>query len=241
MTSTRIHPSAFIGEGVEIGEGVSIGPHAVLLGPCRIGDGAWIGPGASLGAPPEISSLVQNAAWAGELDHVGVLIGARAVIREHAVVHQGSHRPTEVGADSWILNRAYLAHDVVVGAGATVSAGVSIGGHCTIGDGANLGMNASVHQRRVVGAGAMVGMGTPLTRDAPPFGKIYGSPARLRGVNTIGMTRRGIPEVEIAAVVRAYEVGDTVLASVDAADPALADAIRHWRAAEPQRPFSGLG
>lgn len=239
--STRIHPSAFIGEGVEIGEGVSIGPGAVLLGPCRVGDGAWIGPGASIGAPPEISNLTQNAAWAGELDHAGVRIGAGAVIREHAVVHQGSHRVTEVGAGSWILNRAYLAHDVVLGDGATVSAGVSIGGHCTIGDGVNLGMNASVHQRRVIGAGAMIGMGTPVTRDVPPFGKVYGSPARLHGVNTVGMLRQGIPDAEVERIVRIYESGDTLLEAVESSDPRLSAAILAWRGAEPQKPLSSIG
>lgn len=239
--STRIHPSAFVGEGVELGAGVSIGPNAVLLGPSSIGDGVWIGPGATLGAPPEISSLRQNAAWAGDLDHAGVIIGARTVIREHVVVHQGSHRPTEVGTDCWLLNRSYLAHDVMTGDGVTISAGVSIGGHCVIGNGVNLGMNASVHQRRVVGAGAMVGMGTPLTRDVPPFGKVFGSPSRLQGVNTVGMSRQGIGDAEIALVVRAYEAGDTMLESVEGATPLLAGAILAWQAAEPQKPFFRIG
>src|SRR5699024_4327723 len=87
-------------------------------------------------------------------------------------------------ADCWILNRAYLAHDVIVGDNVTVSAGVSVGGHCVIGDRVNLGMNVSVHQRRIIAVGAMVGMGTPVTADIPPYAKVYGTPARVQGVNS---------------------------------------------------------
>ncbi|NLA65880.1 MAG: acyl-ACP--UDP-N- acetylglucosamine O-acyltransferase, partial [Leucobacter sp.] len=70
--SSRISPLAFIGEGVQLGERVTIAPGAVLLGPCIIEADAWIGSGAQLGAPPEMTDKVQNAAWDGELAHFGV-------------------------------------------------------------------------------------------------------------------------------------------------------------------------
>lgn len=211
MTDVLISPLAYIGEGVELGSNVSIGPGAVILGPATIEDGAWIGPGAQIGAPPEMSNLRQNTAWTGDLEHAGVRIGAGAVIRENAVIHQGSYRETAVGAGSWILARAYIAHDVLIGEGTTVSAGVSIGGHCLIAPRVNIGMNASVHQRRIIGAGAMVGMGTPIARDVPPYAKAFGSPARLRGVNTIGMQRFDIDEADIALLQQCYEAGDLLL------------------------------
>lgn len=208
MSQVRIHPSAFIGEGVFIGSGVTVGPNAVVLGPCTIEDGVWIGGGSNIGAPPEITSARQNSAWAGELEHLGVRIGAGAVIREFAVVHQGSVRETTIGAGSWILNRAYVAHDVLIGEGVTLSAGVSIGGHCQIDNRVNVGMNASVHQHRIIGAGAMIGMGTPLTRDVPPFAMVYGAPPRLRAINTVGMSRAGIGETAISALAASYRAGD---------------------------------
>ena len=43
--SSAISPLAFIGEGVTVGNDVSIGPGAVILGPCVIEDGVWIGGG----------------------------------------------------------------------------------------------------------------------------------------------------------------------------------------------------
>ena len=239
MSRNRISPQAFVGPGVELGERVTLGPGAVLLGPCVVEDDAWIGPGAQIGAPPEMTDHVQNAAWAGELEHAGVLIRRSAVIREGAVIHQGSYRATTVGVGSWVLNRAYLAHDVLLGDDATVSAGVSIGGHCVIGDRVNLGMNASVHQRTFIGAGCMVGMGTPLARDLPPYVKAFGSPVRIRGLNAIGMQRHGIDDAQIEALRAAYDSGDLLLEAATAEwGGDLAAAVTQWREREGRRPAS---
>lgn len=254
MTDQAISPQAFVGEGVELGAGVRIGPGAVILGPCVIEDGVYIGAGAQIGGPPEMSDREQNAAWVGfgELAHSGVRIEAGAVVRECAVIHQGSYRETTVGAGSWVLNRAYLAHDVLLGAGSVVSAGVSIGGHCVIGARVNIGMNAAIHQRVFIGAGSMVGMGTPLARDLPPHVKAYGSPARIRGLNRIGMERLGIDEDQIEALEAAYRSGDLLLAgagmgagsgsgtgtgtgTVPWGDALSAD-LAQWRARQNRRP-----
>lgn len=203
-----VHATAFIGEGVTIGDDVKIGPFAVVLGRCTIGPGTWIGPGVKIGSPPEISSLRHNTAWSGDLDHAGVVIGRDVVLRENVVIHQGSRRATRIDDGAWVLNSAYLAHDTHTGARATVSAGVTVGGHAEIGAGANIGMNATIHQHRVIGAGAMVGMATPVARDIPPFAKVFGTPPRLRGVNRIGMQRLGIDDDAISTLDAAYVTGE---------------------------------
>lgn len=235
-----ISPLAFISDGVTLGADVKIGPGAVLLGPCTVEDGVWIGPGAQIGAPPEMSSLPQNTAWNGDLQHAGVRIGTGAVIREGAVIHQGTYRETTVGARSWVLNRAYLAHDVLLGADSTVSAGVSIGGHCVIGDRVNIGMNAVVHQRRVIAPGAMVGMGTPITRDVPPFAKVYGTPPRLTGVNAVGVERAGHDAALAEVLTRHYAAGEFFVGSDEpAADlGTLSSAVAWWRAQGDLTPVS---
>lgn len=230
---TRVHPSAVLGDGVELGERVVVGPNAVIMGPARIGDDCWIGPGCVIGTPPEITSVEHNQDWTSALPLCGVEIGAGTVVRELSTIHQGSYRPTRIGAGCWLLNRVYVAHDCQVGDGVTLSSGATLGGHILIGDAVNLGMNAVVHQRRVVGPGAMVGMGSSVTRDVPPYAKAYGNPVRLQGVNTVGMSRSGIPDEHIELVTASYAAGTLPTERPDK----LADAFAWWQAAEPARPL----
>jgi UDP-N-acetylglucosamine acyltransferase len=223
-----VHPTAVVSSGVALGTAVSIGPHAVVLGPCRIGDGVRIGPGCVVGSPPELMDATQNLAWDGELAHHGVEVGPGTVIREMCSIQQGSRVPTRIGAGCWLLARSYIAHDCFLGDGVTTSAGTAIGGHAHVGPGATLGMNVTVHQKRVVGPGAMVGMSSAVTRDVPPFAKVYGSPARLHGANIIGMARRGIGTANVDAVDAAYRSGRTP--EELCAHPDLAEAWRWWSA-----------
>jgi UDP-N-acetylglucosamine acyltransferase len=234
---SHVHPSAVIGDGVELGERVTIGPNAVVLGPAKIGDDCWIGPGCVIGTPPEITSVEHNSQWQAPLPLAGVEIGPRTVVRELSTIHQGSYRPTRIGADCWLLNRVYVAHDCQIGDRVTLSAGTSLGGHIQVGDAVNVGMNAVVHQRRVIGPGAMVGMGSVVTRDVPPFAKAYGSPCRLAGVNEVGMSRAGISARDIQNLVEHYAGG-----RLPAEPPAaLRDAFEWWAVATPTRPMTVAG
>ncbi len=229
----QVHPSAVIGDGVELGERVVVGPHTVVMGPARIGDDCWIGPGCVIGTPPEITSAEHNREWTGVQPHFGVEIGAGTVVRELSTIHQGSYRPTRIGAGCWLLNRVYVAHDCQVGDGVTLSSGTTLGGHILIGDAVNTGMNAVVHQRRVVGPGAMVGMGAAVTRDVPPYALAFGNPVRLHGVNKVGMSRAGIPAEHIALLADGYAAGRLPAERPDK----IADAFAWWTAAEPARPL----
>lgn len=231
---TQVHASAVVGDGVELGERVVVGPHAVIMGPATVGDDCWIGPGCVIGTPPEITSVEHNREWRTPLPLFGVEIGAGTVVRELSTIHQGSYRPTRIGAGSWVLNRVYVAHDCQIGAGVTLSSGVTLGGHILVGDGVNLGMNAVVHQRRVVGPGAMVGMGSAVTRDVPPYAMAYGNPVRLHGVNGVGMSRAGIGAEVIELLATQYAEGRLPQDLPEA----VFEAFSWWKTAEPARPLA---
>ncbi|QKT09591.1 DapH/DapD/GlmU-related protein [Rhodococcus sp. W8901] len=221
----HIHPTAVIGDAVVIGDDVTVGPHAVLTGPLTIGDRCWIGAGAVLGAPPEILGAAHPASWSEPAPHRGIVIGADTTIRELSTVHQGSERVTTVGAGCFVMNRVAIEHDVQVGDRCVVSAGSTFAGHVSVGDGANIGMHTVVHQRRVVGAGVVTGLGTVVVKDVPPFAKAFGNPVELRGANTIGMSRSGIAESDVAAIAQLYTPGT----SAGTVPDALATAFDWWR------------
>lgn len=212
-----VHPSAVIGDGVRLGEGNTIGPFVVITGDVVIGDDNWIGAGVVIGMPPEVRSF-DHPREPGVSSGAGAVLGSNNVIREYVQIHGGSKTPTTIGDSCFIMNQAYVAHDGRVGDNVSIASSVLLAGHVTVGDGSNLGLGAMVHQFRTIGRGAMVGMGAVVTRDIPPFAIAYGSPARVRGANRVGLERRGVSPEVIAAVHAAYENGATELG--DASLPA---------------------
>jgi UDP-N-acetylglucosamine acyltransferase len=220
-----VHPTAVVGDDVQLGTDNVIGAYAVILGPARLGDGNWIGAHAMIGSSAEIRGI-DHGGCAGGVGG-GIEIGSRNVIREHVTIHQGHYATTRIGDECYLMNRIYIGHDGAIGHRVTMASAVTLGGHVHVGDEANLGMGAIVHQRRVIGPSVMLGMGAVVTRDVPPYAKAFGNPARIRGANQVGMQRQDIGSRTIAELQQAYEAGH-----VPAGAPA--DALRAawdwWRA-----------
>ncbi|MCU1419765.1 MAG: acyl-ACP--UDP-N-acetylglucosamine O-acyltransferase [Homoserinimonas sp.] len=198
-----IHPTAIISGNVEMGSGNTIGAHVIITGPVMMGDDNWIGTGAVIGAPPEVRTF-GHPRTSDDVAGNGVVIGSRNVIREYAQVHQGWKGQTVLGDDLFLMNQVYIAHDCRLADGVTMASSALLAGHVTVGEGANLGLGTAVHQRVSIGAATMIGMGSVVTRNMPPFAKAFGNPARVRGVNKVGMERRGLSTGSIEAVADQY-------------------------------------
>jgi UDP-N-acetylglucosamine acyltransferase len=190
-TINNIHSTAFIGPGVNIGSNNIIGPNVVLFGPLTIGDDNWFGPGVVIGSPPEVRGVPHLADWNEVLGTHETVVGDRNIIREGVSIQRANYRNTLLGDDCFIMSRAYLAHDCVVENNVTISANVSLAGHCHIQAKATLGLASTFHQFSVVGTGAMVGMSAAVTKDVPPYAMFYGIPGVIRGANTRGMVAHG--------------------------------------------------
>jgi UDP-N-acetylglucosamine acyltransferase len=201
---TAIHPSAQIADGASIGAGVRIGPfcvigpeaviedgaelvsHVVVDGATRIGAGAKVLPFACIGTPP------QDTKYRGEPTRCE--LGARSLVREGVTIHRasvGGGGVTRVGAGCMLMAQAHVAHDCILGDGVILANNVMLGGHVRVGDGAFLGGGAAVHQTVRIGRLAMVSGLAGVTNDIPPFGYVFGLPARLVGFNKVGLLRRG--------------------------------------------------
>lgn len=198
--SNRVHPTAVIGAGVELGDDNVIGPYAVVLGPTVIGDGNWIGPHAVIGTPPENRSTPHVVGWEGELGEFGVRIGDRNRIRENVTVHGGTHRPTRIGDDCFLLVYSHIGHDVVLDDNVTLAPVAQVAGHNRIWSHANVGMSATVHQGVDIGPGAMIGMSTAVRKVAQPWATLLGNPARAVSINTVGLSRLGCDDAAVDAL-----------------------------------------
>ncbi len=196
--TAAVAPGAVIGEGCRIGPGCVVGPdvvleenveliaHAVIDGHTRLGRGVRVFPFATIGMAP------QDLKYKGEPTRCE--IGAGTLVREGATVHRGSvggDGVTTVGAGCMLMATAHVAHDCTLGEGVILANNVMLGGHVQVGPGAFIGGGAAVHQTVRVGRLAMVSGMSGVTNDIPPFGYVFGVPARLVGFNRIGLLRRG--------------------------------------------------
>lgn len=217
--SQRIHPTAIVARGADLGVGVAIGPFAIIGEHVRIGARTVVGAHtvidgrttlgednavfhhASLGAAP------QDLKFHGEASRLE--IGARNQIREYATLHLGTEKGgmiTRVGDDNMLMNYTHVAHDCTVGDRNVLANGTQLGGHVTIGDWVVVGALSGIHQFVRLGESAMIGAGSMVSQDVAPFCTASGDRAELRGLNLVGLKRRGFSEEVTTAIKRAYRL-----------------------------------
>ena len=215
MTSVHplsdVHPDARLAGGVEVGPFCMVGPHVSIgagtrlishvsiNGHTEIGPDCTLYPFVSIGHPPQDSKH-----RGGE---VRVRIGARNVLREKVNVHPGSDagRPeTVIGDDNLFMVGSHIAHECRVGDHVVLTNGVALGGAVEVGDYAILGGLSAVVQFTRIGKHAFIGGKTLVTQDVIPYGYALGNPARLKGLNTVGLKRRGFAREDVRTLRKAY-------------------------------------
>ncbi len=216
-----IHPSAVIDPSAEIAPEVTIGPY------CAIGPGVQIGAGTvldshvsiqrwtSVGEQCRISSFTSLGTNPQDLKYKGeatrLKIGDRNVIREFATLNRGTSGGggiTSIGDDNLFMAYSHVAHDSHVGNCIIMANAATLAGHVTIEDHATVGAFSAVHQFCRVGQHAFIGGFSVVTRDALPYIKTVGdrNQAKIYGINSIGLQRKGIPEESIEELKRVYRI-----------------------------------
>ncbi|MCY4602454.1 MAG: acyl-ACP--UDP-N-acetylglucosamine O-acyltransferase [Acidobacteria bacterium] len=194
-----VEPHAVIGAQVRIGRNCRVGASAVIDGDTEIGDASKVYPFASIGLIP------QDLKFKGESTRL--VIGRRNVFREFVTVHRGTRGGggvTSVGNDNVFMAYAHVAHDCRIGDRTIFGNGATLGGHVVVEDEATISAYSGVHQFCRVGRKAFIGGYSVVTKDALPYGKTVGNRARIYGLNTIGLVRRGSSQGTIARLKRAY-------------------------------------
>ena len=113
---------------------------------------------------------------------------------------------TRIGNDNLLLPYVHVAHDCQIGNNIVLANNVGITGHVEVADWVILGGYVGVNQFLKIGAHAMVGGMAHITNDIPAYMILSGNPAKIRGVNVIGLERRGFDKATIAAIREAFKI-----------------------------------
>ena len=195
-----IEPFAYIAGNVVIGDGTWIGPNAAIMDGARIGKNCRIFPSAV------VSGIPQDLKFRGE--DTTVEIGDNTTVRECATVNRGtaSVGKTVVGNNCLLMAYSHIGHDCVVGNNCIIGNSSSLAGEVNVDDWAILSGGTLVHQFARIGGHVMLGGGSKVRIDIPPFIKADRDPLSYMGLNSVGLTRRGLPKERIDEIHNIYRV-----------------------------------
>jgi UDP-N-acetylglucosamine acyltransferase len=192
---------AYIGPKVYIGKGTIIKPHTYIEENTKIGKNNIIGPYAVIGTPPQHLEYKGEETW--------VEIGDGNIIREFATIHRGTAKDqglTRIGNNCLLMSYVHIAHDCVVEDNVIMANGATLGGHVRVGKRVVMGGFSAVHQFCRIGAYAFIGAMSGVDKDVPPFVKVFGIPAKIQGLNLVGLRRAGFTKEDIRKLSQALGI-----------------------------------
>lgn len=240
---TKIHATAIIEKGAQLGADVEIGPYAVIGSKVQIGDGTRVGAHVviegrtTIGARNLISSFASVGSRPQDLKFKGedtaLTIGDDNMFREYCNISlgtEGGGGNTKVGNGNLFMVYTHIAHDCVIGNRVIAANSVALAGHVIVDDGAVLGGLSAIHQFCHIGKLAMVAGGGMVAQDVVPYGMVHGNRATMNGLNVVGLRRLGVKNEDLKAIKEMYHlVFDSQLT--------LADAIERVKQDVPDSPY----
>ena len=213
-----IHPTAVIDPKAELGKDVVIGPYCVIGPQVVLGEGCWLQNQVSIFGPTTIGARnrfhafcsigqqTQDLKYAGEPTYLE--IGDDNCFREFSTVNRGTAvgAVTRVGNHGNFLAYSHIAHDCEVRDHVIFSNNGTLAGHVLVEEYAVLGGLSAVHQFCRVGQHAITGGCSKIVQDVPPFMVADGNPAVVRGINLVGLERRGFSTEAIRTLKEAYRI-----------------------------------
>jgi UDP-N-acetylglucosamine acyltransferase len=199
--SVNIGPFCVIGRDVEIQKGTSLLSHVVLKGPSVIGENNTIYQFSTIG------ENTPDKKFNGE--DTKLIIGDNNIFREGVTIHRGTIQDkgvTEIGHNNLFMAYVHIAHDCIVGSNNVFANNAGLAGHVEVGSSVVIGAFSTVHQFCKLGDHSFAGMNASITMDIPAYIKAASNPARVVGLNSIGMSRNNISDESIALIKKAYKV-----------------------------------
>lgn len=160
MVKALVHPTAYVGDGVKLGEGCRIEAYskifsgvelsgnvfvdfeAAIFGPTKIGEGTYVGSNCLIGHPrrEELGSALKERAGGFSPRRAETVIGKKCVIRSGCIIYSG----VKIGDGVEFGHNVLVREDVEIGEGSLVGTNSVIDGRCSIGRGVSIQTGAYI-------------------------------------------------------------------------------------------------
>ena len=218
MSQKLIHSTAIIGNKVELGSNVKIGPYTVIEDNVQIGNNSniknfvtickntIIGEDCEIFHNCSIGEIPQDLKFNGE--KTKTIIGNRNKIRESVTINRGTEAlgETRVGDDCLLMAYSHVGHDSVIGNNVVMANMATLGGHVILNDWVSLGGGVLVHQFCQLGTQVFIGGGFRVVQDVPPYILAAKEPLKYQGINSIGLKRRGYDQKTRKDIKEIYQI-----------------------------------
>jgi len=218
MSDLQIHSTAIVDAKAEIGSGTVIGPYCIVGPDVVLGSECWLQHHVTLCGPTRagarnkfyayssIGQQTQDLKYRGEPTYLE--IGHDNTFREFVTVNRSTtgEGKTRVGDGGNFLAYTHIGHDCTVGNEVVFSNNGTLAGHVQVDDNAVMGGLTAVHQFCRIGKFAITGGCSKIVQDVPPFMIADGNPAKIRGINLVGMERKGLPPETVKQIKEAFRI-----------------------------------
>lgn len=227
-----VSPKAVIGDNVTIKDFTIIEDDVIIKDNVRIAtcvsisSGTRISSGCKIYHSAVIGADPQDLKFSNE--YTTCEIGENTIIREFATISRGTlaNKKTVIGNNCFIMAYAHIPHDSVIGNHVILANAVNMGGHVEIGDWANIGGLVGIHQFVHLGEHCFIAFNSRVTQDVPPYILAGGSPLNYKGLNIIGLKRRGFSEEQLKCIKQTYNYIYNSKYNISDAIKAVKDTVR---------------
>ena len=192
----KVHPSAIIEDGAQIGEHVTIESNCHISSKAIIGSKTVIHPNVTIynevtiGENCEIKSgaVIGQDGFGFERDkdgtpihfpHYGkVILGNNVYIGANTCIDRGTLGDTIIEDNAKIDNLVHIAHNCHIGNGSFIIASAILGGGTQIGRNCWVAPNVSIKEQTVINDKVLIGLGAVVLKEVPEGKIMVGNPAK---------------------------------------------------------------
>ena len=211
--SNEIGPFCVIGEDVNLGKNNKLISHVSIIGNTKIENNNTFFPFSSIGSKPQDLKFNNEKSF--------IEIGNNNTFRENVTVNpgtQGGGLKTIIKDSCLFMVGSHIAHDCKINSNVVLANNATLAGHVEIDNNAILGGNCAIHQFVRIGKYAMIGGMSGVEKDIIPYGLYLGIRENLKGINLIGLKRKGLGSSYISKIneiiKNIFNSNDTILNNI---------------------------